>query len=169
MPASYLYYTYSAPINIRQSATTAINTTVWSIRNDVSSTKTIFIESIQINMAFDSGTPLARSLQRYDFMKFSAATPTGGTSLTIVPTDSNAAATKITDARQVDTGLTVSGVSFGTPFLTVGVPATDSAVVNFQTTDIPIILNAGEGICIRLNVAAVVGQSMTGFISWSER
>ena len=30
-------------------------------------------------------------------------------------------------------------------------------------------LAAGEGLCIRLNVAAVIGTSLTGTIVWSER
>lgn len=166
---AYLYNIYSAPINIRQSAASIAGTTVWSMRNNTSSTKVIFIESLQINMAFDVATPITRQLLRYDFVRFSAATPTGGTTVTVVSDDSTAPSTQITDVRFLDTGLTTTGVTFGTANLTVGVPATDSAVVNYQTSNIPIFLAAGEGICLRLNVASLAGQSMTGFISWSER
>lgn len=166
---AFLYYNYSAPINVRQSTTSAANTTIWAMRNDLNSTKTIYIDHIEINMSFDAGTPLGRSLQRYDFVRFSSATPTGGSSITAVPNDSTAPSTQITDIRSVDTGLTTSGISFGTPIITVGVPATDSAVVNYQSSDIPIILGAGEGFCIRLTNTAVAGQGMTGFITWSDR
>lgn len=169
MSNQYLYYYYSLPINIRQSASTTSNATIWGMRNQSASTKLIFIDSIQINMAFDSGTPLTRSLQRYDFIKFSTATPTGGTVINPVAGDTSAPASQITDSRFLDTGLTTTGLVFGTSFLTLGVPATDSAIVNYQSTSIPIILAAGEGLCIRLNNNAVVGQSITGFISWSER
>ena len=161
---------YSLPVNVRQGSTgTAANSTIWSMRNDPTSTKTIVIEEVSLNMSFDMGTPLGRSLQRYDFIRFSAATPTSGTALTVVSTISTNPTSAVTDARFVDTGLTTTGITFGTAFLTVGVPATDSAVVNYQSSNTNIYLNPGEGLCIRLNNASVAGQSITGFISWSER
>lgn len=166
---AFTYYYYSAPVNIRQSTNSSANTTIWAMRNDTGSTKTVYIERIELNMAFDAGTPITRSLQRYDIVRFSAATPTGGTTLTVVPIDSSSPSTQITDVRQIDTGLTVSGISFGTSILTIGVPASDGATVNYSSSAIPIILASGEGFCIRLNNTAVVGQSITGFISWSER
>jgi len=160
---------YSVPVNIRQSATTAANATVFSMRNAAASTKTVYIEWIELLMAFDSGTPLGRSTQRYDLVRFSVATPTAGTTETVVAMDSSAAATQVTDVRFLDTGLTTTGVVFGTAFATVGCPASDGATANYIRQGIAIKLAAGEGFCIRLNVAAVVGQSLTGEIVWSER
>lgn len=161
---------YSLPVNVRSSSTgVAANSTIWSMRNDPSSSVTVIIETISLNMSFDMGTPLTRSLQRYDFIRFSAATPTGGTAITPDPTMSSSPTSQITDARLLDTGLTTTGLSFGNPFLTVGVPATDSAVVNYENSTMKIYLSPGEGLCIRLNNASVQGQSITGFIQWSER
>src|SRR5258708_5807299 len=110
------------------------------MRNDAASTKIIFIESIQVTMAFDSGTPLGRSLQRYDIIRFSAATPSGGTAITVVPTDSSAPSTQVTSVASAAAGLTVTSVSFGAPILTIGVPATDGANVNYQNSAVPVIL-----------------------------
>lgn len=160
---------YSLPVNIRQTAATAANATVFAMRNAAASTKTVYIEDIELLMAFDVGTPLTRSLQRYDLVRFSAATPTAGTALTVVMMDSAAAATQVTDARFVDTGLTTTSVSFGTAFATISCPATDATTSHFHRSGIALKLAAGEGFCIRLTVAAVVGQSLSGCITWSER
>lgn len=160
---------YSLPINIRQTAATAANATVFALRNAAASTKTVYIEDIQLLMAFDTATPLTRSLQRYDLVRFTTATPTAGTALTVVAMDSSAAATQVTDARFLDTGLTTTSVVFGSAFATIGCPATDATTSEFSRNGISIKLAPGEGFCIRLTVAAVVGQSLTGCVTWSER
>lgn len=160
---------YSAPIAIRQSAATASGGTVWAMRNPLASTKIVLIEVINLLISFDAGTPLGRSLQRYDMVRFSAATPTGGTSVAVVSADSAASSSAVTDARFLDTGLTTSGISFGTAFCTIGVPASDGSNCAYRRTGVPIRLAAGEGLAIRLNGSAVVGQGLTGEIAWSER
>lgn len=163
------YFYYSAPINIRQSAGTAANATVWAMRNAAASTKTIYIERIELMMGFDAGTPLGRSLQRYDLIRFATATPTGGTAVAVAQMDSSALATQVTDVRFLDTGLTTTGATLGATFATIGCPASDGATASYSRCGIAIKLGPGEGFAIRLNVAAVAGQSLTGDIVWSER
>lgn len=160
---------YSAPVNIRQTAATAANATVWSMRNAAASTKTIYIERIMLMTAFDAATPITRALQRYDVVRFTTATPTAGTAITVIAMDSSSAATQVTDVRFLDTGLTTTSVVFGTAITTISCPATDATTNNFVRSGIPIKLLAGEGLCLRLNVVAVIGQSMVGEIVWSER
>lgn len=160
---------YSAPVNIRQTTTTAANATVWAMRNAAASTKTVYIERIQLLMAFDTATPLGRSLQRYDLVRFTTATPTAGTAITVVAMDSSSVATQVTDVRFVDTGLITTSVAFGTAIATIGCPATDATTAKYERTGISIKLAPGEGLCLRLDVTAVVGQSITGEIVWSER
>ena len=160
---------YSAPVNIRQTAATAANATVWSMRNAVGSPVVIFIERIYLMMAFDSGTPITRSTQTYDLIRFSTATPTGGTAVTVTQMWSGDGSTNITDARFLDTGLTTTGAVFNAPFAIVGCPATDATTTVFQREGIPICLGPGEGLCIRLHSAAVIGQSLIGEVVWSER
>lgn len=160
---------YSAPVAIRQSAATASGGTVWAMRNPVGSTKIVFIESVHLLLSFDAGTPLGRSLQKYDLVRFSAATPTAGTSITPVSADSTSSSSAVTDVRFLDTGLTTTSVSFGNALATMSVPASDGATTTYVRNNSPIRLMAGEGLCIRLNGAAVVGQGVCGDIIWSER
>ena len=160
---------YSAPINIRQSAATAAGATVFSMRNSATSPEIIYITRIELLLAFDSATPATRSTQRYDLVRFSTATPTGGTVVPVAQMWSGDAGTQVTDARFLDTGLTTTGVVFNPPFATIGCPATDATTTKYQRNDVVIALGIGEGFCIRLNTAAIVGQSLMGEIVWCER
>lgn len=160
---------YSIPVNIRQTASTASGATVLSIRNSATSTVTIFIERIELLLAFDSATPSTRSTQRYDLVRFSTATPTGGTSISVAQMYSGDVSTQVTDARFLDTGLTITGVVFNPPFVTIGCPATDATTTKYTREGVALLLGIGEGFCIKLNGAAIIGQSLTGEIVWSER
>lgn len=162
---------YSAAVNIRQTAVTAANATVWTMRNPAGSAKTVYIESIGLNATFDSGTPVVRTTLRYQLGRFSAATPTGGTAVTVVENDNANSSTAVTDARFLDTGLTTTSVIFESPFSVISVPAVDGGAASFyaQHESIPFVLAAGEGLAIRLNVASAAGQGLSGVISWSER
>jgi hypothetical protein len=163
------YNYYSLPIKIRQTATTGSGATIFSMRNGAASTVTIIIDRIELLLAFDSGTPLTRSTQSYDLVRFSTATPTGGTALSVAQMYSGDVGTQITDARWLDTGLTTTGVVFNPPFCTISCPATDATTTKYQREGIALMLGVGEGFCIKLNGAAVVGQSLSGEIVWSER
>jgi len=160
---------YSAPVNIRQTATTASGATIWSMRNSATSTVTVYIENINLLLAFDSGTPLTRSTQRYDLIRFSTATPTGGTSISVAQMYSGDSGTQVSDVRWLDTGLTTTGIVFNPAFCTIALPASDGATSYYKRDNIALILGVGEGFCIKLNGAAVIGQSISGEIIWSER
>jgi len=160
---------YSAPVNLRQTAATAAGATVWSMRNSSSSTVLVFIERISLLLAFDSITPTTRATPRYDLARFSTATPTGGTSISVTQMYSGDGSTQVTDVRFLDTGLTTTGLVFNPPFATIGCPATDATTTKYERMGISLILGVGEGFCIRLNTASIIGQSLTGEIVWSER
>jgi hypothetical protein len=160
---------YSLPIKIRQTAATGAGATIFSMRNGTSSTITVVIERIELLLGFDAGTPNTRSTQSYDLVRFSTATPTGGTALSVAQMYSGDVSTQIIDARWLDTGLTTTGVVFNPPFCTISCPASDGATTKYQRAEIPFMLGAGEGFCIKLNNAAVIGQSISGEIVWSER
>lgn len=160
---------YSAPVNIRQTAATAANATVWAMRNAAASTKNVVIERIYLMMSFDTATPIGRALLRYDIERFTTATPTAGSAITVVLMDSQQAATQVTDVRFIDTGLTTTSVVFGTPIATIGCPATDATSNHYCRENVGIRLAPGEGLAIRLNVVAVAGQGLTGEIVWSEK
>jgi hypothetical protein len=131
-PTATIPLYYSLPVSIRQSAGTASGSVVWAMRNNSLSPKIVIIERIDLVMSFDSGTPLLRQSLQYEFVRFSAATPTGGTQITPIMMDSNSPSTLVTDARYLDTGLATSGVSFENAFASVGCPASDGAVSQYH-------------------------------------
>jgi hypothetical protein len=163
------YNYYSLPVKIRQTAATGSGATIFSMRNGTSSTVTIIIDRIELLIGFDAGTPLTRSTQSYDLVRFSTATPTGGMALTVAQMYSGDVSTQITDARWLDTGLTTTGVVFNPAFCTISCPASDGATTKYEREGIALMLGIGEGFCIKLNGAAVIGQSLSGEIVWSER
>lgn len=168
VPACANYY--SVPVQIRQSAATAANATVFAMRNAAASTRTVFIERIALAGTFDAASPVGRSLLRYALCRFSTATPTAGTAVTVIEMDNGNAATQVTDVRFLDTGLTTTGVVFESPFAIIGIPSSDGATVQYEREGIAIELAPGEGFCIRLiTVAAIIGQGLSGEIVWSER
>lgn len=167
---------FLAGINIRQAAATAAPATVWAMRN-VSGPATAYIRHIRLIVSFD-GTASAGNTLRYDLQRFDTATPTGGTAVTVVKKRSAYAASNVSDVRFADAGLTTTGVVFGATFHTVGVPVSVTNQCTEQDLDFstsgerynaPFELASGEGLCIRLNVAAIIGLTIRGSISWDEK
>lgn len=167
---------YIANINVRQSAATAANSTIWTMRN-VSGPATVYIRHIRLMVSFD-GTAAATTTLRYDLMRFDTATPTGGTAVTVVKKRSTYGTSVVSDVRFLDTGLTTTGVNFGAAFHTVGLAASVTNGIMEEDLDYatsierynaPFELASGEGLAIRLNVAAVVGLSIRGSVTWDEK
>lgn len=168
IPTATSYYSF--PFAIRQSAATAANSSVLSMRNAAASTRTVFIENMTINMDFNAATPVTRTLQTYVFQRFTTATPTGGTALTAGKRDSADAASQVTDIRFLDTGLTTAGVVFDTNSITgIACPTFGTFGQFMDEGNVAIKLLPGEGLIVRLGVVAVVGQEISGIIRWSER
>lgn len=161
---------YSAPVAIDQTAATAANATVWSMRNPSASTRTVYIERIYLNTTYDDATPVTRQTVRYNLCRFSTATPTAGTVITAIKMDNANPLTQVTDIRFLDTGLTTTGVVFESAFATLSQPATGGiGGTNFVLDKTSLKLAAGEGLCIRLATAALNGIGLCGQIVWSER
>lgn len=167
-PLATLPLYYSMPVNIRQSAATTAGSTVWSMRNAANSIKMISIESIILNLSFDAPNPLVRNLLRYELIRFNTAAPSGGTSITPIKMDNLAESTTVTDARFLDTGLTVTSVVFETAFAIVSIPSITGSTAHY-IRNIPIKLAAGEGLAIRLSENAIAGMGICGEIIWGER
>lgn len=162
------------PVQIIQSTNSAANTLVWSMRNLGGTT--ITIQRIYLVHSFN-GTAAATT-SRYDIVRFRDATPTGGTALTVVKRDTASAASGVTDARFLDTGLTVASVTFDTAAAHVGGARQNGSASVFDldlvhirrdlATDEGIVLANNDGLGLRLGVAAVAGDSLTGFVQWLE-
>lgn len=159
---------YSAPVNIRQTAATASGATVWAMRNSATSTILVFIERISLSLGFDAAVGIVET-PRYDLIRFSGATPTGGTAVSVAQMYSGDNGTQVTDARFLDTGLTTTGIVFNPAFAEIGCPAALGATAFFVRQDIPLLLGPGEGFCIRTSTTTAIGMSIVGEIVWSER
>lgn len=168
------YGSYLLPINLRHTSATAANGVVWAMRNGA--TRIISIRRISVAMSFD-GTATVTTTPRYGIHRFTVASPTGGSTLTAIKKRTTYAASTIADARAVDTGLTVGSMAFEAEMMSWGLPisVTGANVVRDYVFEQAgerydsVELGANEGLCIRMNTAAVIGLSLTGFLAWDER
>lgn len=170
-----LYDTPSAgfviPITmLRQSTTSAAGSEIWTMRNGA--TKTIKFRRIYISVTFD-GTAAATT-QTYQFVRFTTATPTGGTAITVIKKDTaNGTATTVADARQkADGALTVTSVVFETGGYAVcnqrQVSAGSVLDVRFDDTISAYKLAPNEGLALEILATAVVGDTVAGFVEFDE-
>lgn len=160
---------YSLPVNVRQTAATASGATVWAMRNATGGPLTIYIERIELAITFDAAVAIGGTTARYDLIRFSSATPSGGIALTVAQMYSGDGATQVVDARFLDTGLTTTGIVFNPAFAEIGCPAALAGSVKYRRSGIPLVLGSGEGFCIRTSVATAAGICITGEVVWSER
>lgn len=165
---------YMLPIRVRQTATTAAASTVWAMRN-VSGPLTVYIRKIKGAIIFD-GTAATNTIG-YDFMRFTTATPSSGTALTVIKKRTAYASSNVTDARFVDTGLTVTSIVFETPFAQALTPISVTSMVRPFEIDFTengirqsgFELASGQGLAIQLTATAVVGLAINGWVEWDER
>lgn len=177
---------YTLPIQVRQTATTAAGALVWAMRNLGVPGRVIYLRRLAVNVLFD-GTGAA-SQSSYQPVRFRGATPTGGVALTpFKPNFEDAtlgAASVVTDARVLDTGLTVAGVTFDggatqIPAASFGCqrgsgpsaqylldyPGYDATGFNCRE---PVRLKLGDGLALALGQVAVIGDGIQGLIEWDE-
>lgn len=169
-PLATLFFYYSASVAIRQSGSANAGTTVWSMRNPLASPLNLVVERAEVSVSFDGTTPLSNNLLRYELIRFSAATPATGTVITPAR-HSNLAPASAADVRFLDTGLTVSGVSFESSAIDVfSCPAIRGTSVAYERRGLNIKLAPGEGLAIRVrDVDSMAGQGIVGKITWSLR
>lgn len=146
-------------------------TTYFAVRN--LGARRVFIRCIELKLGFSGIVAASRSL--YEFTRFSAATPTGGTALSALKKDNTMPATTLTDMRFAAGGLTVSGVVFESPLHLVGHTnqlSTDHAQnINFigDGETGKFVIGVNEGFAIRANTAVVLGSYLIGSLIWDER
>lgn len=162
---------YHLPVILRMSAAVAVDSLVWSMRNG--SSKTIYIDEIQLLTGFD-GT-VAASVSRFGLVRFSGANPTGGTAMTPVKHASAMAASTVQDAQYDGTAaLTVTGITFESYWAIAGsqrqVNSTNNLTIRADSFSRRGVfeLASNEGLGIRLQVAAVIGDHCIGHVKWRE-
>jgi hypothetical protein len=167
---SYFPKRYSLPVGTvgRQTGTPAAGAVLWAVRN-LGATP-MYIKRVQLYAAFD-GTAAATT-QRYYLTRFRTATPTGGTALTAVKMDTTMDNGQTIDAREAVAGLTVTSVTYDTEWLALNCQRQVSATqkLEFVAPDIrdAFVVPVNDGICIRLGVAGVIGDSLVGLVEWGE-
>lgn len=167
---------YRLPIALRQTAASVANSVVWAMRNLGIPNRPVWLRRLQVNASFD-GTAAA-STSEYQLQRFRTATPSGGAALTVVKHNTDDGASVITYAEVLDTGLTVAGVDFDTSGLAIGAPRQVGASSQFDfeweglaaggANSGMFIVKPTDGICLRLGVAAVIGDALRGYIYWEE-
>lgn len=177
---------YMLPIQVRQTATTAANSMVWAMRNLGTPGRVLYLRRLSVNVMFD-GTSAA-SQSSYQPVRFRGATPSGGTPITVAKTNfedaSLGAASVVTSAQFLDTGLAVAGVTFDggatpVPAASFGVqrgtgpscgylwdyPGYDSVGFNGRE---PFRIKNQDGLALILGATAVIGDGIQGWVEWDE-
>lgn len=151
--------------------TLTLGTTYFAMRN--LGTRRAFIRVFDLSAGFSGTAALTRSI--YELVRFSAATPTGGTAQTALKTRNTWPTSSVTDIRFAPGGLTTTGVTFEAPFHLIGhtnqvtVDRDDRLAPPPDDEDFWLELAVNEGFAIRANTAIVAGSYLTGSILWPER
>ena len=157
--------TYVLPIIINSTILTN-GTIFWSMRNNTIG-KRMFIQKIWLVASFGGATN-SNTSNKWAFARFSAATPSSGTSLVVVKNDNNFPSSNLLDARRNDAGLISTGTVIENDFW----PFSNCSQISAQFTlerDDDFILNPGEGLVLKANALLISGVSLNGFVQWSER
>ena len=141
----------------------AANTTLMSMRLATTSLKKAYITRMRLAIAGSTfgasgGVPGILSLQR-----FTNATPTGGTARVLnSQIEGLNYGSDMTDIRDNNAALTVTSVNFGSviastvvPIFVAGAMWSEWVVEPF----VPIVLNSGDGLCLRTQTAMAATQT----------
>lgn len=157
---------YSTNFFMTQSAASAAGTTVFTMRNAVGSTKSVYITSLSLVISnFGAGN---NSVSIYAIQRFNTATPTGGTTRSVIGMSSSNAASNVTDVRFLDTGLSTTGVVFEADLALMPFSNGQFFSSTFTITE-PIMLAAGEGLAVRINQVVRINNTVSANIFWVER
>lgn len=147
-------------------AAIAANTTLASLRHGTSATTNIWLT--RLRMTFNPATVGASAgvPGQIAWQRFTAATPSGGTARTPARKDlATGAATQVLDVRDSNAALTVTSVNFGDMCVIHPIPNWTTGGSIEYCTDLDedefIRLTAGDGICLRTQVAGPATQTWT--------
>ncbi len=145
-------------------AALAANTTLASLRHGTGATTNLYITRLRVSfnpatVGASGGVPGQIAWQR-----FTNATPTGGTARTVARKDaSTGSASQVADVRDSNAALTVTSVNFGDVLVINPIPVFTTGGSIEYVTDLDedefIRLTAGDGICLRTQVAGPATQT----------
>lgn len=150
----------------RQTGTPAADVTIWALRN-TSATKVWHIARIILRASFDGTAAATHAI--YRLVRFAGATPSAGTAITGIQKDTGVALPTDYDAREAVAGITTTNLTFDTGFAVLGcqrqVSANAGLTLDFtRDEERPLVLLPGQGLCIRLGAAGVIGDYICGLV-----
>jgi len=164
-----------ANILVRQSAATVAGAVVWAMRNPYSNI-IVSIMRIYLQLSFDGIG--AATLMRYELIKGTGCTAMSGGAIVIPLIKRTSIGQSNTDIHVLDTGLTLTGVTFGSAFHTVtwgrNTPsasiqaASSQHKLNYFTYPIELAMN--EVLAIRNGPTnnSVIGDTILGSVDFVE-
>jgi hypothetical protein len=166
--------TYQAPIKIRHTGTPAAGEPVWSMRLKDDATVLVKITKMYIVVGFD-GTAAATS-SSYVIEKHDTATATGGAEITVMKMLENQPATEVTDVRDDYDGSGLTDTSFNLlgEIVNIGCPrGITGGFVVYNLKNVAYLQNRGdvvqgEGLSITTDEAGVIGDTLRGYVEWTE-
>lgn len=163
IPAAGGFYSVAGQTSSVIAAALGANTTLMSMRMAAASTRKAYITKFRTLMAVATVGASAAVAGTIALQRFNTATPTGGTARTVNELNAVSTASDITDVRDSNAALTVTSVVFDTI-------VSNSLVPLFITSGpmwyewvfepaYPLVLNAGDGLCLRTQVAMAATQT----------
>jgi hypothetical protein len=165
--------TYRVPILYTAAAADAAASFVWAIRNG--GTKNLRILRARITVGF-AGTAAATSSDFELVALTSLSALSGGTALTAAVSDPADAASSVT-AIQTNAVLTATGGVVQRTFSKFGAQRQVTAVTSLDLldmagndpgNDVLIASGTGNGLAVRVNATAVIGDFIRGHVLWEE-
>lgn len=174
-PAAGGFYAVTGGAAAVVAAALAANTNLATARLAAGSTRKAYIEKVRVAMGIATPGAAGGIATILGLRRFTAATPTGGTARTAArlgPTKGSA--TDMTDIRDSNAALTVTGVTFGDWLGTTHVPNGATNVAPFEWVyepAAPVELGAGDGIALQTFNAgpATATWVYTYNLHWFER
>ncbi|HUH47845.1 MAG TPA: hypothetical protein VLZ54_11875 [Arenibacter sp.] len=165
--------TYFLPISMgRLTAVMAANSVIWSFFNPASSGTNLRIKRVSFTIGYDGvSTPESSHFQ---LVRFSGAALSGGTTLVPAKANSKQRVSVVPTMRQSPSTplVTTGAVIEATPLMSTqnqrDTAATTSEVQVWGTSDDGPVINPGEGLCLRIVLASVIGDYLSGMVSYLE-
>ncbi len=170
------HYSVSFGVSAVTAASLAANTTLMSMRLSTGSSRKAYIEKIRVNLAVSTQGSSGLVCGALALQRFSGATPTGGTSRTPNRMSEISGNTSdMTDIMDSNAALTVTSVDFGTvvaaTLVPINFPMNGSSGMDWVfELPIPVVLNPGDGLCLRTQTDMPATQTWlySYSIYWSE-
>lgn len=169
------YYSVAGNITSAIAASLGANVTLMSMRMSAGSTRKAYINKFRTVIAGVTAGTSALVAGTLGLQRFTTATPTGGTARTPNKQSTIFPDSDMTDVRDDNAALTVTSVVFGTVVSNALIPlfiATGGMYLEWIVEPpFPIILAAGDGLCLRTQVAMPATQTWiySYTVQWSEK